>query len=152
MDRFALCRALREAGVPAASYEIADCPGVRRAADRWFLDGREGDWSVGVHERGTREVFERFTDEDEACRWLHDRLLGAEPPATDPAPASGEPDGPEPDPEALQRRADDELDAALDALRRGAAGPGGEHPGEATEDDGPAQGRPPFGPTRGGQS
>ncbi|MFD5820054.1 hypothetical protein [Streptomyces sp. NPDC127038] len=143
MDRFALCRTLREAGVPAASYEIADCPGVRRAADRWFLDGHDGDWTVGVHERGAREVFERFTDEDEACRWLHDRLLGGEPPAPDPAPASrppaaGEPAGPVPgpDPEELQRRADAELEAALAALGRRTAGEAGEsgesgggHPG-----------------------
>ncbi|MFF8534580.1 hypothetical protein ACF07B_22030 [Streptomyces sp. NPDC015532] len=137
MDRFALCRALEEAGVPAASYEIADCPGRHRAADRYFLDGHDGDWSVGVHERGTRQVFERFTDEGEACRWIHDRLLGGEPTATDTVP--GDPAGPEPDPEALRRQAEDDLEAALAELcRRAAEQPGREHPGEPVEGDGPA--------------
>ncbi|MFE1286174.1 hypothetical protein [Streptomyces sp. NPDC058751] len=126
MDRFALCRALREARVPATSYEIVDCPSPHRAADRYFLDGRAGDWTVGVHERGARQVFERFTEEDAACRWIHDRLLGGEPPATDPAPE--EPAGPETDPGALQRQADDDLEAALAELRRGAAGKPGEEP------------------------
>ncbi|WP_329301735.1 hypothetical protein OG410_28590 [Streptomyces sp. NBC_00659] len=139
MDRFALCRALEEAGVPATSYEIADCPGRHRAADRYFLDGHDGDWTVGVHERGTRQVFERFADEGEACRWIHDRLLGGEPSPTHPAPAPGEPAGPGPDPEALRRQADDELEAALTELRRRAAGtPGREHPGKPAEGDGPA--------------
>ncbi|MET8098426.1 hypothetical protein ABZV29_18355 [Streptomyces sp. NPDC005236] len=155
MDRFALCRTLQAAGVPPASYEIADCPGGHRAADRYFLDGHEGDWTVGVHERGTREVFERFADEGEACRWLRDRLLGGEPPARDPADAPGEPAGPGSDPEALQRRADDELEAALAAMSRRTVGesgrehpgesggehregPGGEHPEEPAEGDGPA--------------
>ncbi|MFF3890439.1 hypothetical protein [Streptomyces sp. NPDC001914] len=132
MDRFALCRALEAARVPATSYEIADCPGRHLAADRYFLDGHEGDWAVGVHERGTRQVFERFTDEDAACRWIHDRLLGGEPPAAAPAP--GEPAAPPPDPEALQRQADDDLEAALAELLRKATGKPGEKP---PEDDGP---------------
>ncbi|MFI0964846.1 hypothetical protein ACH4S8_26135 [Streptomyces sp. NPDC021080] len=140
LDRFALCRALREAGVPAAYYEIADCPGGHMAADRYFLAGHAGDWTVGVHERGTREVFERFADEDEACRWLHDRLLGGEPAATEPAPVPGGPAdpgpaGPGPGPEALQRQADEELEAALTELRRRTRG---EHRGEPAEGDGPA--------------
>ncbi|MGW3915586.1 hypothetical protein ACWEBX_29280 [Streptomyces sp. NPDC005070] len=134
MDRFALCRALEAARVPATSYEIADCPGRHLAADRYFLDGHEGDWTVGVHERGTRQIFERFTDEGEACRWIHDRLLGGPPPPA-PDPAPGAPAAPHPDPEALQRQADDDLEAALTELLRGTAGKPGEEPPEG---DGPA--------------
>jgi hypothetical protein len=126
MDRFALCRALDAAGVPAASYQIADCPGGHRAADRYFLEGHDGDWTVGVHERGTHQVFERFADEDEACRWIYDRLVAGEPSATEPAPAA--PAGPGVDPEALQRQADDELEQALSELRRRAREEAGEEP------------------------
>ncbi|MEU4087003.1 hypothetical protein [Streptomyces aureus] len=115
MDRFALCRALVEAGVPAALYEIADCPGDHRAADRYFLAGRAGDWTVGVHERGVREVFEHFADEDAACRWLYDRLLA---PERAPAPGPEAPAGPGPGPEELQRRADEDLETALAEQRR----------------------------------
>ncbi|MFB7247623.1 hypothetical protein CW362_32455 [Streptomyces populi] len=126
MDRFALYRALGAARVPAASYEIVDCPGPRLAADRYFLDGHAGDWAVGVHERGNREVFERFADEDEACRWMYDRLV-----VTEPASVPEEPVGRVPDPGALQRQADDDLEAALAAMRRRADGrSGGERPGE----------------------
>ncbi|WP_328553317.1 MULTISPECIES: hypothetical protein [unclassified Streptomyces] len=141
MDRFALCRALEAAGVPAASYEIADCPGGHRADDRYFLQGHAGDWTVGVHERGTDQVFERFTDEEEACRWIYGRLTAEPPPATEPAP--GEPTGPGRDPEALQRQADEELERALDELSRRAREEAGESPregpGEETAGrDGPA--------------
>ncbi|MFE2302833.1 hypothetical protein ACFXAW_32115 [Streptomyces sp. NPDC059445] len=129
MDRFSLCRALEAARIPATSYEIVDCPGRHLAADRYFLDGHEGDWTVGVHERGARQVFERFTGEDEACRWIHDRLLGGPPPAAASAP--GEPAAPPPDPEALQRQADDDLEAALAELLRGTAGTPGEEPPES---------------------
>ncbi|WRZ90464.1 hypothetical protein OHB54_16125 [Streptomyces sp. NBC_01007] len=115
MDRFGLCRALVAAGVPAASYEIVDCPGGHRAADRYFLEGHDGDWTVGVHERGTHEVFERFADEDEACRWIYDRLIAE---SSAPAPASEAPADPGHDPEALQRQADEELEQALAELRR----------------------------------
>ncbi|MET8136308.1 hypothetical protein ABZV24_30950 [Streptomyces sp. NPDC005251] len=123
MDRFALCRALEAAGVPAASYEIADCPGGHRAADRYFLEGHDGEWTVGVHERGTHQVFERFADEDEACRWIHDRLT-AESSAPEPAPEA--PADPGRDAEALQRQADEELEQALTELR----GRAREEPGE----------------------
>ncbi|KAB1985581.1 hypothetical protein [Streptomyces triticiradicis] len=134
MDRFALYRALGAARVPAASYEIVDCPGSPLAADRYFLDGRAGDWAVGVHERGTREVFERFADEDAACRWMYDRLV-----ATEPASVPEEPAGRAPDPEALQRQADDDLEAALAAMRRRTEERSGdERPGGSAEGAGPA--------------
>ncbi|MGW3630006.1 hypothetical protein ACWD7F_07575 [Streptomyces sp. NPDC005122] len=88
MDRFELCQALRAAGVPSAYYEIPDCPGDHRAADRYFLEERDGEWVVGVHERGRREVFERFTEEARACGWIYDRLADE-----GPAPGSGQPHG-----------------------------------------------------------
>ncbi|MFJ6836757.1 hypothetical protein [Streptomyces sp. NPDC091209] len=128
MDRFALCRALAAAGVPAASYEIVDCPGGHRAADRYFLQGHDGDWTVGVHERGTHQVFERFADEGEACRWIHDRLIAGEPSAPEPPPAA--PAGQGRDPEALQRQADEELERALAELRRRAREEAGGRPRE----------------------
>ncbi|MFJ4927167.1 hypothetical protein [Streptomyces sp. NPDC088736] len=83
MDRFMLCRALRAAGVPSGYYEIPDCPGEHRAADRYFMEEHDGEWLVGVHERGRRDVFERFTDETRACEWLYDRLVD-EAPAPEP--------------------------------------------------------------------
>ncbi|MET9391430.1 hypothetical protein ABZY20_13615 [Streptomyces sp. NPDC006624] len=125
MDRFQLCRALREAGVPEAYYEIPGCPGGHRTAERYFLEERDGRWCVGVHERGTREVFERFTDEDRACRWLLDRLTDRGP---DPVPAT--PEETElllHDSDGIQRRAREELDRALaEAGRRTGKRPPGQ--------------------------
>ncbi|MEV8035617.1 hypothetical protein [Streptomyces sp. NPDC086182] len=135
MDRFALCRALEAAGVPAASYEIAGCPGGLRAAERYFLEGHDGDWTVGVHERGTHEVFERFADEGEACRWLYDRLIAE---SSAPAPATEAPADPGGDSEALQRQADEELEQALAEMRRRARERSGEKPREVPH-DGPAE-------------
>jgi hypothetical protein len=116
MDRFQLCQALRTAGVPEAYYEIPDCPGGPRPADHYFLEQREGTWVVGVHERGRREVRERFPDEDRACEWLYDRLTDEGSP---PAPATPEElDEILHDSEHIQRRAREELKRAVDKARR----------------------------------
>ncbi|RRR78232.1 hypothetical protein [Streptomyces sp. RP5T] len=135
MDRFELCRALRSAGVPEAYYEIQDCPHGPHMTDRYFLEERGGLWAVGVHERGTREVWERFTDEDQACRWLHDRLTGEGPPPEPPTPE--EMDQLLRDGEGIQRRAREALDQALTEAR-----------GRTTEEPRPDDGRtqpPPAG-------
>ncbi|MFE1248781.1 hypothetical protein [Streptomyces sp. NPDC058735] len=111
MDRFELCRALRAAGVPEAYYEVPGCPGGPSADDRYFLEERDGLWCVGVHERGSREVFERFADEDRACRWLLDRLTDR-----GPAPVPLTPEERElllHDSDGIQRRAREELERAL---------------------------------------
>ncbi|MFD8237113.1 hypothetical protein ACFV20_35205 [Streptomyces sp. NPDC059696] len=127
MDRFELCRELREAGVPEGSYEIPGCPGGPggpHPAERWFLEERAGLWLVGVHERGVREVFERFTDEDRACRWLHDRLTAQGPP---PVPATAqETEMLLRDSDGIQRRAREELERALaeSGRRKGERRPG----------------------------
>ncbi|MEU4876293.1 hypothetical protein [Streptomyces sp. NPDC021608] len=123
MDRFELCRALRSAGVPEAYYEIQDCPHGPHTADRYFLEERGGLWAVGVHERGTREVHEWFTDEDRACRWLHDRLTDEGP---RPVPATAEEmDRLLHDADGIRRRAREALDRALSEAghRRTAQGP-----------------------------
>ncbi|MFI1162600.1 hypothetical protein ACH4UM_03080 [Streptomyces sp. NPDC020801] len=127
MDRSQLCKALRAAGVPEAYYEIPGCThGPHLAADRYFLEERGGLWCVGVHERGTREVVERFTDEDRACRWLHDRL-------TDEGPASVQATPEEMDAllhhsDGIQRRAREELERALAEARRRTSGQGSSRP------------------------
>lgn len=34
-----------------------------------YVAGTDTGWEVGVQERGAREAYERFTDEDAACRY-----------------------------------------------------------------------------------
>jgi hypothetical protein len=120
MDRHQLCDALRAAGVPAAFYEIPDCPGGPRPSDHYFLEEREGQWIAGVHERGRREVHKTFADEDRACRWLYGRLTDEGPPPSPPTPAEME--KLLHDSEGIQRRAREELRRAFtDAARREAA-------------------------------
>ncbi|MFF9646380.1 hypothetical protein [Kitasatospora aureofaciens] len=116
MDRFQLRRALRAAGVPQPYYEIPGCPGGPHRADRYFLEERAGVWVVGVHERGGREVLERFTDEDRACRWLYDRLTDRGPA---PVPATPEEmDALLHDSDGIQRRAREQFERALAEARR----------------------------------
>jgi hypothetical protein len=116
MDRFQLCQALRAARVPDAYYEIPGGPHAPYSADRYFLEERATVWVVGVHERGSKKVLERFAHEDEACQWLFDRLTDEGPP---PVPATSE--------EAaallhgsddIQRRARREFERALAEARR----------------------------------
>jgi hypothetical protein len=116
MDRHQLCAALRSAGVAAGRYEIGGCPGGPWPADRLFLAEQGGQWVVGVHERGRRQVLERFTDEDSACRRFYGLLTDEGP---QPVPLT-----PEEarrllhDAEGIQRRAREQLDRALKAARR----------------------------------
>ncbi|MEU5276174.1 hypothetical protein AB0G87_07165 [Streptomyces asoensis] len=89
MDRRQLCEALDAAGVPAGLYEIAGCPGspdVPRPQDRLFLERQAGAWVVGVRQRGARTVWERFPDEDQACRRLYAELTDAGPRPVPPSP------------------------------------------------------------------
>jgi len=116
MDRFQLCRALRAAGVSEAYYEIPGCSHGPHPADHYFLEERVGLWFGGVHERGRREVFEQFMDEDQACRWLYD-CLTAEGPSPVPA-TSEEMDALLHDSDGIQRRAREELERALAETRR----------------------------------
>lgn len=85
MDRQELSEALRAAGVPAGLYEIDGCPGppsgTPRPEDRLYLEEDATGWVVGVRQRGVRTAWERFPDEDRACRGLYARL-------TDPGPPS----------------------------------------------------------------
>ncbi|MER5474851.1 hypothetical protein [Streptomyces sp. NPDC002685] len=119
MDRHQLCEALSAAGVPAGLYEIADCPGspgAPRPEDRLYLEEQAGEWVVGVQQRGTRTVLERFPDEDHACRSLFAELTEQAPP---PSPLT-----PEEtqellyDSEGIQRRAREQLARALEAAAR----------------------------------
>jgi len=116
MDRYQLCEELRAAGVPAGRYEIADCPGGPWPADRLYLKEQDDQWTVGVHERGRREVLERFPDENQACRYLYARLTDEGQP---PVPLTGEEsERLLHDSEGIQRRAHEQLERALDAGRR----------------------------------
>ncbi|MGW3355950.1 hypothetical protein ACWDFL_11095 [Streptomyces bungoensis] len=132
MDRFQLCRALRAAGVPEAYYDIPGCtPGPRPPGDRYFLEERDGQWIVGVSERGTREVLERFPDEDGACRRLHARLTDEGPPPVEATPE--EIDVLLHDVEGIQRRAREAFERALAEARRRDTG----HPGDDDRADPP---------------
>lgn len=116
MDRFQLCRALRAAGVPDSYYEIPGCSQGPFPVDHYFLEERAGEWVVGVHERGARDVSARFPDEDGACRWLYDRLTEPRP---DPVPATAEElDTLLRDSEGIQRRAREQFDRAFAEAQR----------------------------------
>jgi hypothetical protein len=124
MDRRELLDALRAAGVAPGRYEIAGYESGPYPVDRYFLEERSGEWVIGVHERGRRDVIERFPDEDRACRRLHDLL-------TDPGPAPAPLTPAEEDEllhhrDAIQRRAREELERALAARQQnGRNGQGG---------------------------
>ncbi|MEV7686460.1 hypothetical protein [Streptomyces bungoensis] len=134
MDRFQLCRALRAAGVPEAYYDIPGCTsGPRPPGDRYFLEERDGQWIVGVSERGTREVLERFPDEDGACRRLHARLTDEGPPLVEATPE--EIDVLLHDAEGIQRRAREDFERALAEARR--RDPGTTAPGDGDRTDPP---------------
>lgn len=76
MNRIKLRETLRRAGIADGLYEIV---GLHRAAhpgtEFSFLEERDGEWVVGVEERGRRGTIARFRTEDEACRFFHDRLV-----------------------------------------------------------------------------
>ncbi|HEY5833692.1 hypothetical protein [Streptomyces sp.] len=123
MDRHQLYEALQAAGIPAALYEIAGCPGGPWPTDRLYLEEQEGQWAVGVQERGVRRVLERFPDEDQACRSLYDLLTYRGPP---PSPLTPEETGELlHDSESIQRRAREQLARALEAARRPPRGEAG---------------------------
>ncbi|MFA3842771.1 hypothetical protein [Streptomyces aureus] len=127
MDRYQLCEALRAAGVPDAHYEIPGCPGGHPPLEGYYLAQREGEWIVGVHERGRREALETFADESRACAWLYERLTDeSSPPAR---PTATEMDEMLHDSEGIERRAQEQLEQALTESRRGTRGdpPNGGH-------------------------
>lgn len=80
MDREALHRALREAGVAEGYYRIE---GLHEPApapvDYLFLRHRAGVWETGVYERGTHEVLARTGSEAEACQHLYRLACGDRP-------------------------------------------------------------------------
>ena len=83
MDRCELVRALNRAGVADPLYEI---PGVHEPwmrIDAFYVLRRvDRDWTVGLNERGTEQVLERFPTEEGACRHLLGLLVppGGPPP------------------------------------------------------------------------
>src|SRR5690242_14431339 len=88
MDRMELRDRLRRAGIPDDMYELTGMhSGSRSDLSFPFLEERSGEWVVGVEERGRRGVMSRFATEDEACRFLYDRLV-REVAAPPPAPQS----------------------------------------------------------------
>ncbi|MFE4649142.1 hypothetical protein [Streptomyces sp. NPDC056707] len=117
MDRHQLCEALRAAGVPDAHYEVPGCPGGRPPHEGYYLAQREGEWIVGVHERGRREVLETFADESRACAWLYERLTDESPPPS--RLTTTEMDELLHDSEGIERRAREQLERALAESRRG---------------------------------
>ncbi|MFB7998392.1 hypothetical protein ACFC4G_36875 [Streptomyces sp. NPDC056002] len=120
MDRHQLCEALRAAGVPDAHYEIPGCLGGQPSLEGYYLAHREGQWIVGVHERGRREVLETFADESRACAWLYERLTDETSPPV--RPTAAEMDEMLHDSEGIERRAQEQLEQALAKSRREARG------------------------------
>jgi hypothetical protein len=91
MNRISLRERLRSEGVADGRYELT---GIHEATRPdlafYFLEERSGEWLVGVQERGKREVMARFAAEDEACRYLYDRLTWREPPPVAQTPEQEE--------------------------------------------------------------
>jgi hypothetical protein len=122
MNRMEMRDRLRRLGIPDDMYELTGMhSGSRSDLSFPFLEERSGEWVVGVEERGRRGVMRRFSTEDEACRFLYDRLAG-QVTAPPPAPQS-------PHDEARGRRITEELVRKLKDRSRGrdpgGAGPGG---------------------------
>lgn len=82
MDRHDLAAALSRAGL--REYEI---PGVHdldwRPSEFPYLRMEDGEWVVGVCERGTYTATRRFPHEDEACRFFYTLLTTSVPPPAD---------------------------------------------------------------------
>jgi hypothetical protein len=80
MDRRDVAAALSRAGL--REYEI---PGVHelewRPSEFPYLRLEDGEWAVGICERGTYTAIRRFPREDEACGFLYALLTPAPPPA-----------------------------------------------------------------------
>jgi hypothetical protein len=116
MDRTELRERLRRLGIPDGMYELTGVqPGTRSDLSFPFLEERSGEWIVGVEERGKRGTIRSFTTEDEACRFLYDRMK-RQVTAPPPAPES-------PQDEERGRRVTEELVRRLkDASRRRRAG------------------------------
>lgn len=116
MDRTELRDRLRRLGIPDDLYELTGMhSGSRSDLSFPFLEQRSGEWVVGVEERGRRGVVRRFATEDEACRFLYDRLVRE---ATAPPPAPQRPQD-----EERGRRITEELVRKLkDRSRRPNAG------------------------------
>ncbi|MEU0135114.1 hypothetical protein ABZ172_13985 [Streptomyces sp. NPDC006296] len=117
MNRTELTERLRHEGVPDALYEI---PGVHRVPvqlDAYYvLRPEAGNWPVLLRQRGREEVIARFGTEAEACGYLYDTLTDVPP----PVPGGAERvDRLLADADAIQRRAEEDLDRAPDD---GAAG------------------------------
>ncbi|HEX6471197.1 MAG TPA: hypothetical protein VF069_19005 [Streptosporangiaceae bacterium] len=123
MNRTELRDRLRDLGVPDGMYELTGMQsGSRSDLSFPFLEERSGEWVVGVEERGRRGVVRRFSTEDEACRFLYDRLARevTAPPAARQSPQE----------EERGRQITEELVRRLkDRSRRGGAGDAG--PGDA---------------------
>lgn len=85
MDRMELVSALTRAGAPDSAYEV---PGFHelshaRPEDYYYLRSERGTWVVGAHERGQDRVYRSFDHEDQACRYLYERLTRAVGPQED---------------------------------------------------------------------
>jgi hypothetical protein len=67
--------ALHDAGVIDSYYEVdGHCPGQIPSDGAMYLRPEEGAFVVGIYERGKYEPLRTFATEDEAARWMYERL------------------------------------------------------------------------------
>lgn len=78
VDRYQVRDLLLGAGVSPDAFRIVGVHEPRPApTDFWFLrPGPEGDWEVGLHERGVDDVRGDFDSEPAACDLLYRALTG----------------------------------------------------------------------------
>ena len=84
MDRRELVETLHRARVPDALYHIPGFHEITVQPDAYYVLRPEQDaWLVGLRERSRERLMGRFRTEDEACRYLYDRLSELPAPAQD---------------------------------------------------------------------
>ena len=90
MNRSELVETLHRARISAALYDI---PGVQELTVQpdayYFLHPESDAWIVGVRERSRDSVTAHFPTEDEACRYLYDRLTELPAPVTGAVATTG---------------------------------------------------------------
>jgi hypothetical protein len=80
MDRNELVETLRRSRVPDALYDIPGVHDISIQPDAYYFLRPEPDgWVVGLRERSQDSLMRWFRTEDEACHFLHERLLELPP-------------------------------------------------------------------------
>lgn len=90
MNRTELVETLHRARISAALYDIPGVQDLTAQRDAYYFLRPESDaWIVGLRERSRDSATARFPTEDEACRYLYDRLIELPAPVTGAGAATG---------------------------------------------------------------